>query len=196
LLEDRATLTRAYLAAGLGSALGLGFTVYATYLWPSFLDARRILNAAGSGLLFGLLIGLGIFLTRLIAHRLRVLPLGARVALGVCVGTLIINFGVTSYHNLFLDAQPVGWLIAMGSFLMALGFGVGAGLARSKLLRALVSTVAVGLGIGLSWQLALRTALTPVLYYASNRPVQTVFLIAASSLLMGLVAHTVDLSEE
>ena len=54
----------------------------------------------------------------------------------------------------------------------------------------------VGLGIGLSWQFALRSGLSPVLYYEPGQPLQTALLIAVTSLLIGSVAHTVELSNE
>jgi serine/threonine protein kinase len=193
LLEDQATLLRAYLVAALGSALGLGFHVYMTYRLPSFLDRTRILNAIGSGLLFGLLIGLGIFLTRLAVDRLKVLPLVPRIILSTIVGTLIVNLGMVSYHNLFLSAAPAGGLIAMGSAIMAFGFSAATGVTRSRWVRMLLSTAAVALGIGLSWRLAMGATLTPMLYYEMDRPEQTIFLIAVTSLLVGATAHVVDL---
>lgn len=192
LFSDWVTLIRGYLVAALGSALGLGLHIYATYRVPQFLDAARILNAVGGGLLFGLLIGLGIFLTRLIVQRLEILAPVPRVVLGVAVGALIVNLGLASYHTLFLAAPPEGWGVATGSFLTALGFGLGTWLLRSRPLRMLTSTACVGLSISLSWLVALRMPLTPMLPYEVGRPVQTAVLMAATSLLIGALPHAGD----
>jgi serine/threonine protein kinase len=198
LLRDRATLVRTYLSSALGGALGLGFHVYVVYRLPSFLDAARILNALGGGLLFGLLLGLGIFLTRLVANRLHILPLAPRLALGVGVGALVVNLSIVSYYNLFLSTEPTGWPIAMGSVLIALGFGAGAALTGSRLLRILLSATSIGLGIGLSWQAhLLNTWLDPILNYEYGWPVQrTALMIVVTSLLMASAAHVFDLPRE
>lgn len=195
LFADRATLLKAYLAAALAGALGLSFHVYVLLELPSFMAATRIINSLGNGLLFGPLIGLGIFLTRLVVHRLKVMSLLPRMALGIALGTLGIYLGVVGHHVLYLDSAPRGWLITFGSALWALGFGASAGLFRSRVLRILFSVLMVGLGIGLSWQLALGTSSTPMLLYDSNRPVQTIMMILVTSILVGSIAHVIDLVE-
>jgi hypothetical protein len=73
-----------------------------------------------------------------------------------------------------------------------LGFGLGAGLSESSLTRAIISSIATGLGIGISWLLAFSTGQTPMLYYENNQPLKTVFLIITTSLLVGLVPHIFD----
>ena len=115
LLAETTMLVRAYVVAALGGALGLGFHIYVTFRLPRFLDAARILNAVGGGLLYGLLIGLGIFLTRLIARRLRVWPAIPRAVLGVSLGALVVSLAFLGYHALFLAAPPEGWWIPAGS---------------------------------------------------------------------------------
>lgn len=194
LLAEPNQLVRAYLLAALASGLGLGFHVFATYRLPRFLDSARILNAVGSGLLFGLLIGLGIFLTSLIVHRLRVLSAGVRLLLGTVVGTLMINLAIVGYHSLFLDSSPVGGLIVLGAFVMATGLSVGALALRSRLPRALLSAVTVSIALGGTWSLAQRNALSPILYYEPGQTVATALLIVTSSVLIGLGAQAVTLS--
>ena len=93
---------------------------------------------------------------------------GLLTALGVVVGTLTINLGFVSYHTIFLDAAPIGWLIAASSALIALGFGLSARFPKSLVLRVLVSATAIGLGIASSWQMALVTFMTPVFFYEIN----------------------------
>ena len=192
LFGDRAAMFKAYAASALGSGLGLGFHVYAGYREISFFSNLRILNALGSALFFGFLIGLGIFLTRLIVRRLVIMSLAYRMLLGVVVGSLIVNFSFANHHVVFLDAAPEGWLMLMGSFILTLGFGLGAGLSKSTLARAIFSSIATGLGIGISWLLAFSTGQTPMLYYENNQPLITAFLIITTSLLVGLVPHIFD----
>lgn len=195
LLHDRATLLRVYAVSALGSALGLGFHAYATYRVPGFLDFARILVTLGNGMVFGPLIGLGIFLARLIVHRLQVMARLPRLALGTAVGALVVNLGVVAFHSLALGVRPIGGLIAMSSILIALGFGIAAGMTPSTWRRSLVSTTFTGLGISLSWQLFLQTGLTPILYYEFDQPIRTVLLVLVTALLIGSMPHLVDLPE-
>jgi hypothetical protein len=196
LLSDRATLLRAYAVSALGSALGLGFHAYMTYRGlPGFLDFARILVTLGNGMVFGPLIGLGIFLARLVVQRLRVMARLPRLALGTAVGALVVNLGIVAFHSLALGVRPTGGLIGMGSILIALGFGIAAGMTPSAWRRSLVSTTFTGLSIGLSWQLFLQTRLTPVLYYEFDQPIRTVLLVLATALLIGAIPHLADLPE-
>jgi len=192
LFGDRAAMFKAYAATALGSGLGLGFHVYAGYREISLFSNLRILNTLGSALLFGPLIGFGIFLIRLIVRRLVIMSLAYRMLLGVVIGSLVVNFSFANHHVVFLDAAPGGWLMLMGSFILTLGFGLGAGLSKSTLARAILSSITTGLGIGISWLLAFSTGQTPMLYYENNQPLITAFLIITTSLLVGLVPHIFD----
>jgi hypothetical protein len=192
-LDDRPTLFRAYLASALAAALSLGFYVYSLYVLPRFLDAARILNAIGSGLLFGLVIGLGIFCARLIAHRLRTVAPLPRLIAATGLGGVIMTAGFSGYHVLFLDSSPTGGLISIASLVIALGFGVGALLAVPGLLRALISSLTIAAVTGLAWYLYLSTSVTPLLYFEPGQPVRMGFLIFVFSLCMGAIPHTVSL---
>jgi serine/threonine protein kinase len=189
LISDRGNLTRAYLAAALGAALGIGYTIFATYRLPAFLDTARILNSLGSGLFFGPLIGFGIFVTRLIVHRLRHTPPILRVTMGILLGGIIVNLSFIAYHFLFLDDNPHGWLITFGSLLMMAGFGVSAEVSASRTLRALISTVSTALGIGLSWLWSTGLALTPMLFYEPTQMAESYLHIAITSLMIGFIPH-------
>ncbi|GAB4482291.1 MAG: hypothetical protein Kow00124_31000 [Anaerolineae bacterium] len=191
-LGDSAPLL-GYLMAALGCALALGIHVYVSYRLPSLMDTARILNALGSGVLFGPVIGGGVFMARLIAIRLTVVPRLLRALLALAVGMLLINFGLVGYHVLFLNAAPRGWLIALGALIMAFGFALGASALRSRWVAALLSTLTTALGLGLTWQLASNTFLTPMLYYEYGQPLQTAVMIVVSSVVIGLFAHAVNL---
>jgi serine/threonine protein kinase len=164
LIRDRAALAEAYLFSALGGALGLGVYVYLTYRLPIFMDATRILISLVRGILIGPLIGLGIFITNLLAQRLNALPFFVRLILGTGVGTLIINLSFVAYYYLFLDVTPRGWLIAASSLLAVLGFSL-SGMVAQRWLRIVISTLGTVLGIMLSWQVHLLTGLDPLLNF-------------------------------
>jgi serine/threonine protein kinase len=192
LFSDWVSLLKAYVAAALAAALGLSYHVYATYRLPTFLNSARILNALGSGLLFGPLIGLGIFLTRLVVSRLRNVTKLPRVAIGVLLGGLVVNLSFFSYYLLFLDTNPTGWLLSFGSFLMVIGFGIGTGFFPSRVMRSLLGAATTGLGLGLSWVWSTSLKFTPMIYYESDQPVQTFLHICITSLMIGIVPNLVD----
>jgi serine/threonine protein kinase len=194
LFADRPRVFRAYLASALAAALSLGFYVYNLYLLPQFLDAARILNAVGSGLLFGIIIGLGIFAARLIAHRLHTLAPLPRLGVATGLGGAIMYFGFIGYHALFLDSSPTGVLIGAAALLIALGFGGGALLAIRSLLRAVLSSTIIAIAITLSWHLHLTTSATPLLYFEASHPMHMTFLILMVAVCMGFIPHVVSLS--
>jgi serine/threonine protein kinase len=194
LFADRPRVFRAYLASALAAALSLGFYVYNLYLLPQFLDAVRILNAIGSGLLFGIIIGLGIFAARLIAHRLHTLAPLPRLVVATGLGGAIMYYGFIGYHALFLDSSPTGVLIGAAALLIALGFGGGALLAIRNLLRAVLSSTIIAIAITLSWHLHLTTSATPLLYFEASHPMHMTFLILMVAVCMGFIPHVVNLS--
>jgi serine/threonine protein kinase len=192
LLSEWSSLLKVYLTAALAAALGLGYHVFATYRLPSFLNSARILNTFGSGLLFGPLLGLGIFLTQFVTTRLQNVSTILRTAIGVIIGGGIVNLSLYAYHLLFLDSNPIGWLMSLGSFIMILGFGVGAGFFHSRRIRALLSASTTGLGLGISWAFSASLMMTPMIYYEVDQPVETFFHICITSLMIGVIPHLVD----
>jgi len=192
LLSEWSSILKVYLTAALASALGLGYHVFATYRLPSFLNSARILNTLGSGLLFGPILGLGIFLTQFAIHRLRNISTTLRTAIGVIIGGGIVNISFYTYHLLFLDSNPSGWLMSLGSFIMALGFGVGASYFNSKRIRAPLSVLTTGLGFGLSWALSTSLKMTPMIYYETDQPLKTLLHVCVTSLIIGVIPHLVE----
>jgi hypothetical protein len=202
LFDDRPGILRGYLAAFIAFALGLAAYTYMGWLGPEFLNTGRILTAIGSGLIVGPLVGLGIYITLLVIERLKALSKGLRVLVGMGLGTVIVNFGLVVYHVLFLDAFPKGWLVLFGSFVMILGFGIGAIFFQNKGLRAILSVISTAIGLALTWFLSNELPLTsahlpqtPMLYYDVDRLgyVYSITMILATSLLTGIVSHLEDL---
>jgi hypothetical protein len=185
LTGDRSRLGRTYLGSALASSLALGLHVYINYRLPELLDSARILNSIGSALFFGPLLGLGIFLTQLIGLRLKALGVWLRTSLGILIGGLVINFSFVSYTILFLDLVPSGLLILLGSLLFVSGIGIGGPLTQSKILRGILSTIMIALSLYLSWQIAMETAQTPLLYYDLEQPVVSWFSLLTTAVLVG-----------
>ena len=91
LFRDRRALGRLYLFASLGVGLGLAFHVFWSTRLPSWMDTTRILNTVGSMIIFGPLIGAGLFATRLIVQRLKVMRRAPRTILAILLGLSLIH---------------------------------------------------------------------------------------------------------
>jgi hypothetical protein len=118
----------------------------------------------------------------------------ARLALGILVGALVIDFGFFSYHILFLNASPVGWLVVFGALVMAAGVGFGAELLRSQWMRVTLAAGTTVLAISIPWWLSQLTGLTPLLYYERNQSLQTGIYILVFSVIISLIAQNGELS--
>lgn len=185
LLEDPAGLLRSYLGAALGYGLALGIYVFVFYRWASFLDNSRILNAVGSGLVFGPVMGLGGFVARLLPRRLVVLPQWGRVLLGGGLGALLLNLGVVGFHTFYLNAAPVGFLIATMSFVLSYVISIAETFIGPRIVRVGLSVLVTAAILVISWELYLLLNSSPVLYFDFEKPVETGVLIFVTSLLMG-----------
>jgi hypothetical protein len=74
---------------------------------------------------------------------------------------------------------------------MIAGFGIGAEIFPSRVMRALTGTVTTALGLGLSWLWSTSLALTPMIYYEPEKMVESFFHIAITSLMIGIIPHVV-----
>jgi hypothetical protein len=180
----------------LGSVLGIGAHVYLTVrLWGIFaLDRIRI--TIEQGLFLGILIGLGIFATRLFVKRFDVIKPIPRLLLGVAIGALIVDVSVVISQVLFLNSPPTGWLITLGSVLLVLGFAISSSLARPAwLVRALLSFVFVELAIVLPFLLSISTGLDPMFRFEYTWTIQQVLLVSSiTALLISFVSQLTEIS--
>jgi hypothetical protein len=181
----------------LGSVLGIGAHVYLTVrLWGIFaLDRIRI--TIEQGLFLGVLIGLGIFATRLFVKRFDVIKPIPRLLLGVAIGALIIDVSIVISQVLFLNSPPTGWLITLGSILFVLGFAISSLLARPAwLVRALLSFVFVELGIVLPFLLSISTGLDPMFRFEYTWTTQQVLLVSGiTALLISFISQLTEISK-
>lgn len=189
LFSRRPGLLQSYATSALAGALALGIHVYATLRVPSLFTTGRILPALGNAILIGPMIGLGIFLTRLLVIRFRILSLRVRMAVGILAGTLVVNTSFVAQHALFLDRFISGPWVLIGSFFIILGFGLGAGLLSSKFLRVILSATSSGLGIGLSWWFAQINGQSPMLYYELDQSGRSTLLVVITALILGILPN-------
>jgi hypothetical protein len=196
MVRGRSALIRTYLAAALAGVLSLSIYVFIGTRVPSIVTYSRILNTLGSGMLFGPVIGLGIFLSRWTARRLKIFSSGTRVILGTVLGGFTISLAIMLFHILFLGAAPTGPLITMGALMIAFGFSIMNIKHRSLWLQVLGSGLAVAVGLTTTWAIYLNTNLTPMLYYEENQPLQTTILIGIVSALLGGVSYLYNFREE
>ncbi|MBN1312982.1 MAG: protein kinase [Anaerolineae bacterium] len=188
-----------FITTVLGAMLGTAFQVYMTLELRGLLAVERALITFERGIFLGVPFGLGVFAARLIARRLNVLKPIPRILASTAVGGGIVNFSIAVvYWILFLKNPPSGWLITLGSMLIALGFAVSAVLSRPPwLVRVLLSFVFVELGIFLPWLFSVNTTQAPVFAYPSDWAVQQVVLVSCgASLFIALVALLTEIPRE
>jgi serine/threonine protein kinase len=191
--RDRGKLITAFLSTALAGALAVGLHVFISLRVPSFVNVSRILNMLGNGLLFGPLIALGVFLSRWISLRLKVLSNPSRIAAGIVVGGFLTSLAFMLFHIMYLNAYPSGPLVTISSLVLVSGF-VLTNLIPSKIwLQMLGSTVSTALAIILSWLGYLETGATPVLYYRTGEPLRTALLISVFSIVLGVVPYIFNL---
>jgi hypothetical protein len=165
LSRDPGALLQAYALSVLGAALGFGSYVFWSYRLPTFMDATRWLVALERGIFLGVFAGFGIFITRVVIHRLTSLPRGPRVIAGIIPGSLALLVAFLGYDVLFLDILPTGWLLPAGCLIVAGTFGLSAALVRRLWLQMGLCAAGAALAFVLTWAAHVITFMTPLLYY-------------------------------
>ena len=189
----------AYMLAFLGAASGIGWQVYLTINFPTFLDLTRLTNSLEQGLIVGSVFGLGIFLTRVITERLQPSHALLRVLLGTVVGAAAMNIALFIFHVLFLNTPPSGVLITLGCTLIALTFAV-SGLVSARPLKMLLCSLSLLIAILGTWLIHISLATssvewTPLFKYAYEWSLSQVSSAALGvALLMGIFGNMIDLS--
>ncbi|MEN8240542.1 MAG: bifunctional serine/threonine protein kinase/MFS transporter [Chloroflexota bacterium] len=195
LLHHRGELVKTYLWAALAGVLGIGLQVFISLRLPTFLSSTRILNSLANGLLFGPVLGLGIFFARWIPQRLKMLSLPIRVAVGTLIGGGVTSLALMLLHIFFLNAVPTGPLITLGALLLAFGFSLTSSKPFPTWLRAIGSGLSTAAALTTTWIISLNTFDTPMLYYQEGQTVQTSILISVFSLVLGAISNS-DISRE
>jgi hypothetical protein len=199
LTQQPMNLISAYVLAFLGAALGVGLQVYLTYNLPNFLDTARMATSLEQGLIIGSVLGLGIFIPRLMVERFQASGAFLRVLLATMAGGIAINFAFLIFHILFLNTPPRGFLITLGCMWIAFTFALG-GLIRSRLFKTLLTSVAIFMAIIGTWGIHINLATsqvewTPLFKYDYTWPlVQVTFTALAVAFSIGIPGNLIDLS--
>jgi hypothetical protein len=198
LTQRPVNLIGAYALALLGAALGVGTQVYLTYNLPNFLDIARMSTSLEQGLIIGSVFGLGMFLARVITERFHRSNALLRVFVGTMAGGAVLNIALLIFHVLFLNTPPSGYLLPLGSAVIALAFALG-GLIRARLLKISIASLAVFVALAGTWLAHVSLAasslqLTPIFRYDYTWPLSRVLLTAlVVSLVIGTFGNLVSL---
>ena len=77
----------------------------------------------------------------------------------------------------------------LGSLLSAMGIGLGSYLFAAPYARMLFGALGSSVGMYVSWQMALRAEMTPMLLFNQNQIGESVILIIISSVLFGVLPY-------
>lgn len=199
LTQQPLSLLGAYVLAFFGAALGIGLQVYLTYNLPNFLDIARFSTSLEQGLITGSVLGLGIFLPRLIVERFQASNVFLRVSLATIAGGTVMNIAFLVFHVIFLNTPPRGFLITLGSVWIAFVVAV-SGLMRSRPLKMLLSSISIFMAILGAWWIHVNLATsqvewTPLFKYDYTWPLAqvslTAFMVALS---IGILGNAIDLA--
>ena len=198
-IQQPVSLVGAYALALLGSALGIGMQVYLTYNLTDLFDNVRITLSIERGLIIGSIFGLGIFAIRVIMERFQGYNPLLRVVLGTISGGIGMNIALFIFHVLFLSTPPKGFLITAGCILIAFAFAIG-GLLRSRLIRILLSIIAIFVSITGTWIMHVNSAasqleLTPIFKYNYGWDlIQVSYTAFGVALFIGVFGNLINLS--
>jgi serine/threonine protein kinase len=196
-----ARLFGAYMLALAGATLGIGSQVYLTYRLPQFMDIARITSSLEQGLITGTIFSLGILLVRVIVERFHGANALLRVVLGTAAGAVGMNIALFTFHVLFINTPPSGFLITLGCTLIAFAYALG-GLIRFRMASMFLSIGSIVLAITGTWWMhvtmaASITELTPLFYYDFNwTPSQILFTSIIVALWIGVFGNLVRLGVE
>lgn len=194
-------LASAYVLAFLGAALGVGLQNYLTVNYTDLFDNARFILSLERGLIIGSILGLGIFISRVLVERFHTSRMLPRSLLGMLMGGIGINIALLAFHVLFVNTPPKGLLITGGSMFIAFAFVVGS-LTRSYVFKVLLSSASVLAAIVGTWWLHLTYAgsnldLTPIFRYEYVWSLMQVSLTALGvALPIGILGNMIDLSIE
>ena len=199
LTQQSMNLIGAYVLAFLGAALGVGLQVYFTYNLPNFLDTARMATSLEQGLIIGSVLGLGIFLSRLLVERFQASSAFLRVFLATIAGGMFVNISFLMFHVLFLNTPPKGFLITLGCLLIAFSFAV-SGLIRRRLVKMLLTSLSTFMAIIGTWWIHINLATSPAewtpmfKYDYTWTLLQVAFTALAVAFSIGIPGNLIDLT--
>jgi hypothetical protein len=124
----------------------------------------------------------------------RQLGLGPRIVLASVAGGLMLTISFWMYLFFFLELPPSGWLVIAGSWAVAVGAAVSAGVARP--MGVIISWVTIWVGLISTWLLHTLTTMLPLLFFEYSWPLaQVAGLCAAIALPIAITANWVNIQE-
>jgi tRNA A-37 threonylcarbamoyl transferase component Bud32 len=176
-----------YAAATLAFAVGWGVLQYVYY--PQ-IAAQAIGNAATTGVLYGLLIGLGILAAVEPAERLRAWTRPGRIALSILGGGALTTLAFLAIRRFYYYSnEDINWLWLAGpSAIFVAGFAISSGLTRHPLARAILGALGVLVGLWGAW-IAYLSFLTadPLIVFRGDDPGLDTALTVVLALAVGLI---------
>lgn len=181
---------REYLWAAGGNVLAFGMMIYVVFRAQdplNFLYEKRVLNGLALGLLYGLLLAMGIWAARHIAQRLRIVPFAVRVVIGIAIGGLIAAEGFSLYQQyVYLDVIDPATALGSG-LLYVIGFAISVKL--PTIAQWLISAVGVAGAFLLPWYAYLANPdLRPPFIFDETAPQSAVPLVLSAALLLAILA--------
>lgn len=145
---ERETLLWRYVSSAVGSALAMGILQYALFNPGPFgqFAARRLNTALALGVLFGVLMGVGITAATEIASRLRMFPPVIRSLIGGIIGSVFASLAFIPITILYGE-RPFAEMIPLTlpglTLLFVGGFALSSAARLNALLRAMIGAVGV-----------------------------------------------------
>ncbi len=176
-----------FLGAALGFIIGWGMIQFLQYNGRDLLPLQALGNAAASGVLYSLAIGLVVVVAAEPAQRLRAWNRLGRIVLSLVLGTIAATLAFNLLRSFYyFNTDPVDWPWLIGpSLVFIAGWAIGSGLTRNPWLRAAAGTVGMLLAVYLSWTLYNNGTDAEYLVFFSGDPL---VLSALLAILIGLLA--------
>ncbi len=196
LVTNPSNLIRVLLVSLLAGFLGLLLQFYMVIRAPAFLDADRLFVAVERAVIAGPLIGLAIFLARLLARRISFQSRLMGFVAGLTLGTATVSFTIFAIDYLFLKTVPSGAVFVAGALAFSLGFAATGVLARPRWLpRVLLSAAGIWIALAGSWIGYALSGASPVFYYEDQWSLGQVLISAgAVAVVTSAVAQAIDLA--
>jgi serine/threonine protein kinase len=185
LTRDPLAALNKYGWAAAGNALALGFMVFmVTRYGEAFFSNWRVGNTLGQGLMYGLIYGVGVWLARHVAQRLRVVPFWVRAGLGTLAGGLVVAAGFGLFQKYIYDDVIDPSVSIPSGLLFVFGFAVSVGL--PLLAQVLLGAAGITAAYLIPWSNYLTSDVRPPFIFDDQYPDAVVPLTVIASLVLAV----------
>lgn len=167
-----------------GNIFAVALIIFVT-AQPRFIDQNAlVLNTIGLGLLYGLIFGVGVCLTRHISSRLQIAPSPLRIGLGILAGGLAMAGSFMLYNQLVLE-NILDWPIALYSGLLYVG-GFAISVSMPTWAQLLLGTAGASAALLIPWARSLQDYSVPPIDFGDISPGMILALVISATFLMTL----------